>query len=92
MNTLPRSFEEGDLVRFWTIDEAKAYGVALDRPAPELPWGEIGIIIEAGFTLPLHSKSPIVAFNGRERLVGETALTLVEAYDPTKELGEEYFA
>ena len=90
------NFEEGDLVRFWTPEEAHADGVTKgpNWPGTAVPWGQIGEVVEAGITLPRHVKSPKVLFpNETEpRAIGPAAITLVERYDPVKELGEEYFA
>ena len=88
---MPRPFEEGDLVRFWTIEEARAENGPSRWKSPQLPWGEIGEVMEAGIEWPLWCKSPRVLFKSGERVIGPRALTLVEAYDPTKELGEDYF-
>lgn len=89
---MPRLFEEGDLVQFWTIEEARAINGPSRWKSPGLPWGEIGEVMEPEINWPTWVKSPRVLFPSGERVIGPRALTLVEAYDPTKELGEEYFA
>lgn len=93
------SFEEGDLVLFWTpdeaiagADEAIAGGVSKHKhwPGSAVPWGQIGIVIEGAHS-PSQAVKVLFPNESEPRGIGPAALTLVEHYDPVKELGEEYF-
>lgn len=81
---------EGDLVRFWTVEECEAYYKGKHKASNATAnWGEIGwvVALDGGHLVKVEFSNPKWTRN-----IGRGALTLISRYedDVMKVLGEDY--